>query len=139
MSGLPLIGIPRDLATHVSVVAAIELVRWKGGRRLWVPAQLRRGHVIERHLGLPAYQWLVDRFPCQVIAVSKCSSALIRCRDAEMVTAHAAGRSICELATDYGLSMRAISSAIRRGRSDTAAANPQPDLFEPLRAAPRRR
>ncbi len=127
-----LIGIPGDLAAACGLAAALELVRWRGGRRLFIPSTLRDGHPIALRLGTPAFVWLVGRYAGETIAVSKCERALMLARDAQIVDAHDAGRSIMELAGEYGLSMRSVSNAIRRGRDSEY--NPQADLFDRLRA-----
>lgn len=132
MSEPRLIGMPGDLAEDVSLEAALRLVRWRGGRRLFVPQKAMQGHTIENRLGRAAFVWLVDRYPGENIPVPKCERALMHARDAEIAEKHEQGASTSELAEEYNLSMRAVNDAVRRGRESDY--DPQGDLFEQLRA-----
>lgn len=135
MSQPRLLGIPGDLAEDVGLAPALELVRWRGGRRLYVPKSAQPGHEIERRLGREAFAWLVERFGGhngRTVPIPKCERALMLARDAEIVEKHENGASASELAEEYGLSQRAVNDAIRRGRE--AEYDPQGELFEQLRA-----
>ncbi len=104
----------RELLSLLGEADALALMRGCPGQRLRVPRAMNDKHVLAHTLSGAAYKAMVRRFGGQDLHVPNCKAALLKIRDAQMVSDYDAGLTPNALCLKYGLTHRAVQRALNR-------------------------
>jgi Mor family transcriptional regulator len=102
----------REIAEVVGLPAAVRLVEWRGGVRVYVPARVTERHPLARVLGVRAAAALCARYPGAELCIPRAEAALRAVRDADIRRRYSGGEGAPALALEYGLSLRQIRSIV---------------------------
>ena len=118
----------RELIGLIGEEATGKIVEARGGITLCVPVDARPGHWLRGLIGDEAFERLVEEYRGIELYIPRCTKALQKLREAEIVADHEAGMGTVELARKYGYSDRGIRLMLQRARE--ASTHQQPDLFD---------
>lgn len=128
MTALPPIAC--ELEELIDLPATLDLVQARGGRVIYVPQRPLATSEITQIIGLQKARRLAERYGGSTLTVPMCTAALRARRDAEIYRLHYDhGRSIDQLAGEYGVHFTTVCRALRR-HADPNTPSPQPDLFD---------
>lgn len=105
----------RELVDLIGHQPAIELVRAWGGRRLKIPATINQDHALVYCVGWDAATKLAAAYGgAEPLDLPAERNFLIDLRNDAIASEFARGKSITQLARDYGVSRRQVNSVLDR-------------------------
>lgn len=110
----------KELADEIGLGDTIELVRRWGGREMYVPTKVESGDPLALTMGLESARRLVDCRGGQRLQLPAERNALLDLRNAAIVEAHTAGRSMEAIGLVYGLTRQAVSHILKADRERQA-------------------
>lgn len=96
----------QELADVIGLAALFALVEWRGGIRLWVPAEPSAEMIAV--IGEAPAARLCAEYAGERLVIPKCDAAVRAARDAEIVARFRAGTPAAELATEYRIALRQV-------------------------------
>jgi hypothetical protein len=140
-------GVPKELALRAGVDAGERLVRFFGGRRLYVPRKSRPGSELLEKLGEDAMRTLMDLYggddvnvPLGVDAERRYSSAVRQQQIVEYLRAQGDPQKVSkyEVAAMFGVSARTVQRVRARMRrlARIAAGSPDKARLSPAATSP---
>lgn len=110
----------QELALHVGLPATIAIVREYGGRELKVPMGLKvhqqcriYSRLVEIMGADPAKRFMAV-YGGERMTIPRCTAALRDERDLRIIAEADAGRTVAQLAEDYGMTTRNIFNILKR-------------------------
>lgn len=122
-------GILRAMARELGLGPVLRLVRWRGGRHVYIPKDPHDDHPLVHFLGRRAADWLAGRLAGEYLQVPKAERYMLAVRDADIRRRHwRDGLSADRLAAEYELHVRQVWR-ILAARTGERRAVPQRELL----------
>lgn len=120
----------RDIADELGLGAALALVRWRGGRHVYIPQTVPSDHPLALEVGAEAAAWLSERYGGDYLQVPRAGRYMQALRDAEIRRRRERdGMSAERLASEYRLHVRQIWRILSDRGDESGDDERQPPLI----------
>lgn len=120
----------QELVSVIGFLPALKIVELRGGVRLTVPKRLSSDHWLVAHIGITAFERLVQYYNGEEIEIDRCAGALQKIKENVIMDAFENGASNAQLARKYGYTERGIRKLRKRVEQQREFEARQDDLFD---------